>query len=122
VPQQLQLLSDLSLSDEEVTQLLDRLDANGSGVANELRGAPRHPLRGRAVCVILVHPNATNAMRVRLRNLSSTGIAFLSATFLAPGTSVQLLMPQTVGDKVGVVRRSRIVQPDVFEVGAVFAS
>jgi len=124
MPQQLQMSSDLNIADSEVERILDTLDAECGSAANENRAAPRHPLRGRAVCVILVHPHATEAMRVRLRNLSTTGVAFLSANQLLPGTRIQLLMPHAVaagvGDQIAVVRHVRVVQAGVFEIGASF--
>lgn len=124
MPQQLPLSSDLSIDDVDVERILDRLDAECGSAAHENRAAPRHPLRGRAVCVILVHPHATEALRVRLRNLSMSGVAFLSGKQLPPGTRIQLLMPHAVaagvGDQIAVVRHVRVVEAGVFEIGASF--
>jgi hypothetical protein len=116
---------DLELSDEEVTQLLDALDEAELPIADSDRRSERRYLRGTALLVKLTRPGFTTAdFRVRLRNVSNHGVAFLSRYDWTPGTRLFVELP--IGDhlaateKASIVRRSREVAEDVFEIGAEF--
>jgi len=115
-------VQDIGLTDQEVTQILDELDAREASPANERRRATRDFLRGTAVFVTL---NASRppsvAFQVRLRNVSRDGVAFISCGPLVVGTRIRMELP--TGDALdtvprhAVVRRCRLVKQMIYEVG-----
>ena len=116
---------DLDISDDEVTRILDELDEAEVPMTDSERRSERHYLRGTALLVKLSQPGFTTAdFRVRLRNISRHGVAFLSRYDLAQGTRLYAELP--IGDhlspteKAAVVRRSRQVEENVYEIGAEF--
>ena len=117
-------LTESTLVEADFNLILDQLDASCGDVKDEQRAAARHPFRGRAGCVILGRASGSEAVRIGLRNLSITGIAFLCRMLIRPGTRIQLLLPHAIaaelGDQIAVVRRYREVQAGIYEIGADF--
>jgi hypothetical protein len=116
---------DLELSDEAVTQLLDALDEAELPSSDSERRSERRYLRGTALLVKLTRPGFTTAdFRVRLRNISHHGVAFLSRYDWSPGTRLFVELPigeqLAPSEKAAVVRRSREVAANVYEIGAEF--
>ena len=116
---------DLELSDEEVTAILDKLDAEETQVRVSERRSLRRFLRGTALVVRMSLPGFTMAdFRVRLRNISQHGLAFLSRYTLEPGTRLTLQLPigsdLSMVEKPAVVVRSRLVEGLIHEVGVEF--
>ena len=116
---------DLELSDEEVTAILDRLDAEELRVKTSGRRSLRRFLRGTALVVRMSLPGFTMAdFRVRLRNISQHGVGFLSRYALEPGTRLTLQLPigpdLSMVEKPAVVVRSRPVEGPIHEVGVEF--
>jgi hypothetical protein len=116
---------DLELSDEEVTRILDALDESELPIGDSERRSERRYLRGTALLVRLTRPGFTTAdFRVRLRNISQHGVAFLSRYDWAPGTRLFVELP--IGEqlapteKAAVVKRNREVADKVYEIGAEF--
>ncbi len=126
---QAQPICDLRLSPDEIGFILDELDRNENEVADSKRRSERFRLRGMSVIVTVKSPDEytmipERVIRVRLRNVSQHGFAFLSGIMLPCGANLMLNLP--IGDggrtvaKRAVVRRCRHVDRMVHEVGAEF--
>jgi len=110
--------------DHEIERILDELDAAAVDVDVDIREASRHPLRGQAICMTMLGQPSAGVLHVRIRNLSSNGIAFVSGLLLVPGTRVRLAIPSSAttvaADRCVIVRRVRRVCSHLFEMGAEF--
>ena len=118
---------DVGLSDEQVTLILDKLDAMEARVKKSERRSDRRYLRGTAMLVNLSRPGYTMAdFRVRLRNISRHGVAFLSGNAMQPGTRLRIQLPigpdLSIVEQEAVVTRCRQVESQVHEIGAEFPS
>ena len=119
-------IHDLGLSDAEVTELLDNLDAGEIDTRESERRSLRRYLRGTALIVRMSRPGFTAAdFRVRLRNISQHGVAFLSRHAWEPGTQICLELPigpdLAIVEQQAVVVRSRHIEGEIHEIGAEFA-
>jgi hypothetical protein len=118
-------VQDIGISDEKVTKLLDNLDAAEVAVSGSQRRSARSPLRGTAVMAIVDEAgSAPNTYRVRLRNISLEGVAFLIGRPLYPGVEITIELPIGSGlslvKRRAVVRRYRLVEEPFHEIGAEF--
>jgi hypothetical protein len=118
-------IQNIDLSDAEVTKVLDALDASEVQGRVCERRSPRRPIRGTALIVGSSRPGFTMAdYRVRLRNISRHGVAFLSQHEWAKGAKICLELP--VGPKLdaveceAVVVRCRQIEDRAYEIGAEF--
>jgi len=116
---------DLGLSDEDVTRILDTLDAEQGIPDTERRHVQRDSRRGKAALIVMQTsiPPAT-AYWVRLRNVSDHGATFLKYRSLQQGTDVRLELPtgrdgRTV-TKHATVRHCRHVEGKICEIGVEF--
>ena len=114
------------MTDAEVTMVLDLLDAGERGVRVTERRSTRQCLRGTAVIAVVVESGIpATAYRVRLRNISTHGVAFISPTDLTLGTRLRLELP--TGPNLSIVKadatvtRCRYVQGTIHEIGAEFS-
>ena len=123
----LRIVQDIGISDEDVTRILDRLDAVECETQKSKRRSDRRYLRGTAVIANMSLPGYTTAdYRVRLRNVSNHGVVFLTRHSWDPGTRFEIQLPigpelEAVESKAVVVR-CRHVEGPVCEIGAEFAS
>ena len=126
---QAQPICDIRLSPDEIGFILDDLDRSENEVADSKRRSQRFGLRGMSVIVTVKagdeHTMIPERMiRVRLRNVSQHGFAFLSGIMLPCGANLTLNLPIGNGgravEKRAVVRRCRHVNCMVHEVGAEF--
>ncbi len=118
-------VQDIDISDEDVTRLLDKLDAEKSQTRVEQRSVQRDDHRGRAMLIVMqASLPPASAHWVRLRNISEQGIAFLKHGALPLDAFVRLELPtgceiQTM-EKYAVVRHCRQIQGMVHEIGVEF--
>ncbi len=117
---------DIGLSDEEVSRILDKLATDEVDVRGSERRSPRRFMLGTALIVGMSRPGfATADFRVRLRNISRHGVAFIGRYALAPGTLLNLQLPigpdLDITQEPAVVVRCRKVEEGVYEIGADFA-
>ncbi len=126
---QAQPICDIRLSPEEIGFILDELDRSENEVADSKRRSQRFRLRGMSVIVTVQADDEhtripERVIRVRLRNVSQHGFAFLSGIMLPCGANLMLNLPIGNGgrtvEKRAVVRRCRHVKGMVHEVGAEF--
>ena len=120
-------VQDIDLSDEEVTRILDRLDAMERRTKSSERRSPRRYLRGTAMITNMSLPGYTTAdYRVRLRNVSEHGVVFLSRHAWDAGTRFDIELPigpdLSVVEKRAAVVRCRHVEGPICEIGAEFVS
>lgn len=119
-------ISEIRLSDEEIEQILDGLDGKESESANDVRRSQRHRLRGLTSVVTFDTSNTRMVLRVRLRNVSQHGVAFLAATPMIPGTEFTIQMPVDGGERtierVCVARRCSLADKLIHEIGAEFGT
>ena len=120
-------VQDLGISDEEVTRILDRLDAMERQTKTSARRSDRRYLRGTAIITNMSRPGYTMAdYRVRLRNVSQHGVVFLCRHSWEPGTRFDIQLPigpdLSVVDRRAVVVRCRYVEGPICEIGADFIS
>ncbi len=118
---------DLGISDEQAKRILDKLDEKEANVHESKRRSPRQHLRGLAVIVIASQSNTAEvAHRVRLRDISQHGAAFLSRAAMRVGISLRIQLPVgpdgSIVEKRAVVRRCRYVEDMIHEIGAEFGS
>jgi hypothetical protein len=118
-------VQDIGLADSEVTRILDELDASERNARDDRRRSSRDYLRGTAVFVTLEASRPpTVAFQVRLRNISCTGVAFLSCGPITVGTRLRMELPTgeelETAERHAVVRRCRRVEKLIYEVGAEF--
>lgn len=116
---------DIELTDEEVTELLERLDSAEGKVTNSERRSQRRFCIGTALIVGMSLPGFAGAdFRVRLRNISQHGVAFLSRHPFQPGVRLGIELPigpdLTPVERPACVVRCRQVTEKVFEIGADF--
>lgn len=116
-------IQDIGIPDAEVSRILDRLDNEEFDVKRSERGLPRRFQRGTAVVALVLDSGVSAlAYRVRLRNLSRQGVAFLSPVGLTIGSRLRIELP--IGPDLGaveegaVVVRCRAVEEGIYEVGA----
>jgi hypothetical protein len=118
---------DVRVPPEVVSRILDRLDAAQPSPEASQRRSERYSLRGLAVLVLIGADGVTEAIiRVRLRNVSRHGVAFLSARPILPGTAFRIGLPigpagETV-ERAATAVRCRLVGHGLHEVGAEFSS
>ncbi len=118
-------LEDIGISDEQVTRLLDSLDDAETPVSGSERRSSRSYLRGTAVVAFASEADTLRtAYRVRLRNLSRDGVAFLICSPLATGVEVTLELPVGPGlslvKRRAIVQRCREVEGPIHEIGVEF--
>jgi len=117
-------IQDIGLSDQQVTELLDRLDAEEIEMPPIERRSTRRYLRGAAMVVSASAAEEAPSLRVRLRNVSRHGVAFLSSNGWEVGTRLRLELP--IGSELasvemlGVVVHRRHLEGPIFEIGAEF--
>ncbi len=118
-------VQDIGLPDKDATRVLDALDAAECDPQADKRRSTRDYLRGTAVFVTLQasRPPAV-AFRVRFRNVSKHGVAFLSCGPMVVGTRLRMELPagndlDTV-ERHAVGRRCRHVEQMIHEIGAEF--
>lgn len=113
---------DIGLPDEEVSRILDKLNAQEVQVTGTERRSVRHCILGTALIVGMSRPGfATADFRVRLRNISRHGVAFISRYALEPGTLLNIQLPigrdLEIRQEPGVVVRCREVEDGIYEIG-----
>jgi len=117
---------DIQLSDEETTAILDLLDSQAHDLAEGRRRSKRLSLRGMAMVVTLDDPDHPAVYRVRMRNASQHGVAFLINRPMSEGRLVRFHVPLDDNGKTSikeaVVRHCRHVQKMIYEVGAEFGA
>ena len=91
------------------------------------RRSTRHRLRGAAVVVkVQKHSIWPTVYRIRLRNVSRHGVAFLSRAPMMPGDFLRIELPigprSNMVEKHAIVRRCRYVEDMIHEVGAEFCA
>lgn len=117
----------IRLSDQEAAAILDRLDAEQLDDENGQRRSSRHPLRGMEMVVAVAQQGQPAVShQVKTRNVSQHGLAFITTAAMLPGTMITVHFPTGKGGepvrKEAIVRRSRLVQGVVYEIGAEFCS
>ena len=116
-------LRSLDISDEEVTRILDRLDAADAHPPFDRREHGRQPLRGKAIVVKAQTKGPLSVgYRAYLRNVSDGGLAFIAAMSISPGTLLELELPPGPAWQTtkAIVRHCRYVETGVQEIGAEF--
>lgn len=113
---------DIGLSDEEVTRILDKLAANELDVRDSQRHSSRRFIVGTALITGMSRPGfATADFRVRLRNISREGVAFLSRYALDPGTRFRIQLPTgpelNMVEEEAVVVRCRLIGDSIYDIG-----
>ena len=124
-------IMDMRISNTDVELILDHIDAAVAD-AERLEGqtarrSPRHSLRGLGIIVTIEeNGEAIASLRVRARNISQHGVAFITNRPMVPGTLVWVLMPigpnKGMQEKEAIVRRWRHVQGMIYEIGVEFGS
>jgi hypothetical protein len=122
-----QQVQDIGIPDEKVTKILDSLDDAEVSVTESARRSLRSPLRGTAVMAFVDEADSEPVTyRVRLRNISLEGVAFLIGRPLYPGVDITIELPIGPGlslvKRRGVVRRYRLVEEPIHEIGVEFLS
>ena len=118
-------VQDIGISDQDVTELLDRLDAEKSQTHVEQRSVHRDDRRGRAMLIVMqASLPPASAHWVRLRKIYERGVAFLKHGPLPLAAYVRLQLPtgcetQTL-EKHAVVRHCRRIHGMVHEIGVEF--
>lgn len=117
----------IGISDEDVTRILDRLDAMECRTNISERRSDRRYLRGTAIITNMSLPGFTMAdYRVRLRNVSQHGVCFLTRHSWEAGTRFEIQLPigsnLDIVDHKAVVVRCRHVEGPICEIGAEFTS
>lgn len=120
-------VQDIGISDEDVTRILDRLDAMECRTKISERRSDRRYLRGTAIITNMSLPGFTMAdYRVRLRNVSQHGVVFLTRHSWEAGTRFEIQLPigpnLDIVDTKAVVVRCRHVEGPICELGAEFTS
>lgn len=121
------VIRDIGISDEDVTRILDRLDAAEIRVKDSERRSVRRYMRGTAIVAAVLRPGASPELyRVRMRNISEHGVAVLSPVAFEPGTRIFIELPVgpalSIVKKPAVVRRCRSVEGTIHEIGAEFGT
>ena len=120
-------LDNLRLGDSDLESLLDVMDQNAMGApGQERRPDARYRYRQTVrVRARVDHPGGTTQIfRVKVRNLSRTGMGFLHGSFLHQGTRVCVYLVELSGKEQpaeGQVVRVRHVRGQVHEIGVRFA-
>lgn len=126
---QTQPICDIRLPPEAIERILNELDKNQCEVPNSKRRSERFRVKGRAVIVTVISGDhlaqaPEQLIRVRLRNISQHGFAFLSGIMIPPEGHIKVDLPIGKGgepvEKLAVVRRCRHVTGMVHEIGAEF--
>lgn len=122
-------ICDIRLTPQAIEAILEELDGLEREVPESKRRSERFPLRGIAVnmeltCVDHLGLAPGRVIRVRLRNVSQHGLAFLSGVMVPLGANLTLRLPigqkGEMVEKRAVVVRCRHVKGMVHEVGAEF--
>lgn len=118
-------IRDLEISDEDANRLLDALDESQEGCKHSDRTSPRHFLRGTAfVRIVRDDHEPAAAHLVRIRNISRTGVAFLSPTAIEASMRLTIELPigpnLSIVSKEAIARHSRDVSSGIVEIGAEF--
>lgn len=117
------LVRTIRLDDEQVTRILDELDAASSGHVDRL--GPRYIYRKNGLVIHMQHPGSSNpvAYQVRTRNLGSQGLSFLHGGFVHPGTRCLVELTTAYGTwnyVTGITLRCRFVEANLHEVAVRF--
>lgn len=113
---------DVDLSDEDVTRILDKLVANELSVSDSRRRLSRRFIVGTALITGMSRPGFASAdIRVRLRNISREGVAFLSPYALEPGTRFRIQLPTgpelSMVEEEAVVIRCQFIEDSIYDIG-----
>lgn len=113
---------DVDLSDEDVTRILDKLVANELSVSDSRRRLSRRFIVGTALITGMSRPGFASAdIRVRLRNISREGVAFLSRYALEPGTRFRIQLPTgpelSMVEEEAVVIRCQFIEDSIYDIG-----
>lgn len=113
------------MSEDELSSILSMLDTQGTDKENNRRRTQRHALNGLALLVTIDQPSRpASTHRVRARNLSQNGVAFLCKTPILPETRLRIQLPigpnGSIVEKPVIVRRCQHVRGMAHEIGAEF--
>ncbi|MFO0830439.1 MAG: PilZ domain-containing protein [Phycisphaerales bacterium] len=114
----------LGLSQRDLVDLLEKLDASSKGAVHPKRAFTRWPFRHATVRVLLTQPSGTeNALDLACRNLSRGGCSLLHCAFVHRGSQVVVALPRPGGshaETAGVVRRCQHRRGVIHEIGVQF--
>lgn len=114
-------LNTLGLTERELVQLLDELDAKDTRPPSTKRKFVRRRFRQVQVPMHLTHPGGhTTAINVVTRNLSRSGISVLHSSYLHAGTPCSVELPTLSGTTItaaGSIARCVHVFRNVHEIG-----
>jgi hypothetical protein len=93
----------IGLSDRDLSELLQRLDATESKEANARRVFSRWAFRQPSVTIRLQHPGGSEVeLRLACRNLSQGGVSLLHSGYVHPGTQCSVTLPRLAGGAVDI--------------------
>jgi CheY-like chemotaxis protein len=115
----------LGLESRHLDVLLNHLDSpEGEAKGNSKRSFARWPFRRTAIKITIFHPGGSEvSLRLACRNLSRGGVGVLHTSFLHPGSSCLIELPNTDGsiDRIdGFIARCMHRRGTLHEVGIRF--
>jgi hypothetical protein len=117
-------MSDPTLSPQTFGDILATLRGAREGGGQELRRSARVRVEARVMVATWVDDTPQLALTVLTRDLSMTGIGFLTGQGFSKNNEIAVLLPRAKGQYVGVVARVvyiRQIATDVQLAGAAFA-